>query len=62
MGAPDMAVFCPVCDMVCFLAVEAYARSLLCVIEHEMKTRWLPGWNLLLLGKNYKKKRNVVIL
>lgn len=31
--------FLSVCEMVCLLAVEAYAMSLLCVIKQEMKLR-----------------------
>lgn len=38
-GAPDMVVFLSLCEMVCLLAVEVYAMSLLCVIKQEMKLR-----------------------
>lgn len=51
-GAPDMVVFLSLCEMVCLLAVEAYAMSLLCVIQQEMKLRSLPSWNLLVLRRN----------
>lgn len=44
--------FLSVCEMVCLLAVEAYAMSLLCVIKQEMKLRSLPSWNLLVLRRN----------